>query len=240
MTHGVSRRDAVRATIAGAAGLAGLTFPRAPRPPTVVVFQGDSITAAGRDPTAAAPDDAAALGAGYPFLIAAPLLQAAPPDAWRFFNRAYDGAKVPDLAARWERDTLRLRPDVISVLIGVNDYWHRRRGYTGTTSDYEAGYLDLLRGTRRALPAVRLAVLEPFVLRCGAVDAGWFPEFDERRAAAARVAQQVGATFVGLQAAFDAAAARTGPEHWARDGVHPTPAGHALIAERWRQVVAIA
>jgi lysophospholipase L1-like esterase len=51
------------------------------------------------------------------------------------------------------------------------------------------------------------------------------------------VAQTAGATFVPLQAAFDAAAARGGPAHWLADGVHPTPAGHALIAERWRTAV---
>jgi lysophospholipase L1-like esterase len=49
----------------------------------------------------------------------------------------------------------------------------------------------------------------------------------------------VGARFVPLQAAFDARAAETGPEAWAKDGVHPTPAGHALIAQQWRAVVGL-
>jgi lysophospholipase L1-like esterase len=80
-------------------------------------------------------------------------------------------------------------------------------------------------------------VIEPFVLRVGAVDAGWFPEFDERRAAAARVARQVNATFIPMQDALTQMAARTSPEYWAADGVHPTPAGHGLIAERWRRAV---
>ena len=92
---------------------------------------------------------------------------------------------------------------------------------------------------RAALPNVTLVVLEPFVLRTGAVDAGWFPEFDERRAAAARVATAVGARFVPLQAVFDARAAESGPETWAKDGVHPTPAGHAVIAQQWRAVVGL-
>jgi lysophospholipase L1-like esterase len=232
----VDRRTMLRATAAGLAGLTlGATFPTT----TTVVFHGDSITAAGRDGRTGGPNDATGLGAGYPFLIAAPVLQHAARDAWRFFNRARDGAKVPDLASHWAADVLALRPDILSVLVGVNDYWHRRRGYTGTAADYETGLTDLLRSTRRALPAVRLLVLEPFVLRCGAVDASWFPAFDERRAAAARSAEQARATFVPLQQAFDQAAARTGAAYWAPDGVHPTPAGHALIAERWREVVGI-
>lgn len=232
----LGRRAALRVA---AAGIASIVLPRRQTATRIMVFQGDSITAAGRDPAARQPNDGASLGAGYPFLIAAHVLRLSAPRAWRFFNRARDGAKVPDLAADWA-DTLSLEPDVLSVLIGVNDYWHRRRGYTGTLTDYEKGFTDLLRTARRALPTARLVVLEPFVLRCGAVDASWFPDFDERRAAAARVAQRAGATFVPLQSAFTAGAARTGPAHWAADGVHPTPAGHALIAERWREAVDIA
>jgi len=82
---------------------------------------------------------------------------------------------------------------------------------------------------------VRLIVLEPFVLRTGAVDARWFPEFDQRRAAAARVATHAHATFVPLQSIFNQQARTAPPEYWAADGVHPTPAGHAVIAEHWRR-----
>ena len=96
-------------------------------------------------------------------------------------------------------------------------------------------YAALLDDTRRALPQVQLIVLEPFVLRCGAVDDRWFPEFDQRRAAAERVAQHARATFVPLQSVFDDLVRRAAPQYWAADGVHPTPAGHAVIAERWRR-----
>jgi lysophospholipase L1-like esterase len=180
---------------------------------------------------------ASALGRGYPLLVASTELAEHPKSALKFYNRGVSGNKVPDLEQRWAADTLALKPDVLSVLIGVNDFWHRRNGYTGTVADYENGYAALLQATRQALPAVRLVVIEPFVLRCGAVNAGWFPEFDERRAAAARVARLVGATFVAMQAKFTELASRTSPEYWAADGVHPTPAGHALIAERWRRAV---
>src|SRR5205809_3512468 len=119
-----------------------------------------------------------------------------------FFFQAEDGIRdvavtgvqtcalpISDLAARWATDTVALAPDVLSILIGVNDFWHKlSSGYTGTVEDYEHQYTALLDDTRRALPRTRLIVLEPFVLRCGAVDDRWFPEFDQRRAAAERLA----------------------------------------------------
>src|SRR6266516_3992446 len=151
-------------------------------------------------------------------------------------DRGVTDNKVPDLEQRWADDTVALKPDVLSILVGVNDFWHKLgRGYTGTVQDYESQYAALLEETRRALPDVRLIVLEPFVLRCGAVDDRWFPEFDERRAAAQRVAQHARAAFVPLQRVFDDMARRAAPQYWAADGVHPTPAGHAVISEHWRR-----
>src|SRR5438445_604090 len=168
--------------------------------------------------------------------VAAAALAAHPDGALRFYNRGVSGDKVPDLTSRWATDTLPLEPDVLSILVGVNDFWHKlSKGYTGTVQQYEDQYVALLEQTRRALPRVRVLVLEPFVLRCGAVDEHWFPEFDERRAAARRVAQRAGASFVPLQAVFDDLSRRATPQYWAADGVHPTPAGHALLAEQWRR-----
>jgi lysophospholipase L1-like esterase len=207
-----------------------------PSDATVVLFQGDSITDAGRDRAVADPNLPRGLGSGYPLLVAAAALAAHPDRGLRFYNRGVSGNKVPDLQQRWADDTLALKPDVLSILIGVNDFWHKLRpgGYTGTVQDYENQYAALLEDTKRALPEVRLLVLEPFVLRCGAVDDRWFPEFDQRRAAARRVAQHAGATFVSLQERFDDLARKAAPQYWAADGVHPTPAGHSVIAERWR------
>ncbi|MDQ6885986.1 MAG: SGNH/GDSL hydrolase family protein [Gemmatimonadota bacterium] len=206
----------------------------------VVLFQGDSITDAGRSRTSQEANEGSALGNGYPLLIAAQALRSHPERTLRFFNRGVSGNRVPDLRERWETDTLALESDILSILIGVNDFWHKiLRGIPGTVADYEAGLGALLDVTRRALPRVSLVVMEPFVLRCGSVDSRWFPEFDDRREAAARVARRGGATFVALQKMFDDLSHGSAPEHWARDGVHPTPAGHAAIAERWREVVGV-
>ena len=241
MAPPLTRRDFVSASAAlVASGLAPVsvgrpTIPRA-ADGLVVLFQGDSITDAGRDRQVSEPNLARGLGSGYPLLVAAAALAAHPDRTLRFYNRGVSGDKVPDLTARWATDTLALEPDVLSILVGVNDFWHKlSKGYTGTVQQYEEQYEALLDQTRRALPRVRVLVLEPFVLRCGAVDDRWFPEFDERRRAAQRVAQHAGAAFVPLQGAFDDLARKAAPQYWAADGVHPTPAGHALIAEQWRR-----
>ena len=233
--HLWTRRDVVKTGLAAGAALWRIPSPPAP---TVVLFQGDSVTDCGRNRAVADPNTAGPLGTGYPLLVASAELAAHPQSGLKFYNRGISGNKIPDLGQRWAADTIALKPDVLSILIGVNDFWHTKtHGYTGTVADYETGFAALLQATRQALPSVRLVVIEPFVLRCGAVDAGWFPEFDERRAAAARVARQVGATFVPMQARFSELASRGAPEYWAADGVHPSAAGHGLIAERWRRAV---
>ena len=214
----------------------GAVTNQAPANGTVVLFQGDSITDAGRNRASADANSAGALGSGYPLLVASAVLAARPGGTLRFYNRGISGNKVPDLQQRWTTDTIDLKPDVLSILIGVNDFWHKLdHGYNGTVQDYEQQYNALLDATREALPRVHLIVLEPFVLRTGAVDARWFPEFDQRRAAAARVAARARATFVPLQTVFNQQSRSAPPEYWAADGVHPTPAGHAVIAEQWRR-----
>lgn len=246
MSQTLTRRDFVVA--AGALTTAALwpdtasAGPRPAPPPrgTVVLFQGDSITDWYRDRKETGPNVATALGTSYALLIASAALAAHPDRDLQFYNRGVSGDRVPDLKQRWATDTLDLAPDVLSVLVGVNDFWHKLlKGYTGTVQDYEDEYIALLEDTRRVLPHVRLVVLEPFALRFGHVDARWFPEFDERRAAAARVARHMGATFVPLQRVFDTLSRHPGPQYWSLDGVHPTPAGHAVIAEHWRRAVGL-
>src|ERR1051325_3759554 len=240
MAPPLTRRGFFFATAAlAAARVAALSLPRPSRADgLVVLFQGDSITDAGRDRQVSEPNLARGLGSGYPLLVAAAALAAHPHRAPRFYKRGVGGDSAPGLASRWATDTLALAPDVLSVLVGVNDFWHKlSKGYTGTVQQYEDQYVALLDQPRRALPRVRLLVLEPFVLRCGAVDDRWFPEFAERRAAARRVAEHAGAGFVPLQAAFDDLVRQGAPQYWAADGVHPTPAGHAVIAEQWRRAV---
>lgn len=206
----------------------------------VILFQGDSITDAGRNRRVADENNSSALGGGYPLIAASHMLRAHPDGELRIFNRGVSGDKVPALKARWETDTIALKPDIVSILVGVNDFWHKLAGgYDGTVADFESQYVELLHDTKQALPNVRFVILEPFVLVTGAVDAKWFPEFDERRAVAARVAKDAQATFIPLQSMFTQLAKSAPPSYWLADGVHPTIAGHAAIADRWREAVGL-
>ena len=204
------------------------------QPGMTVLFQGDSITDAGRDKNNADPNHPRALGNGYAALAATDLLVHAAPGELTVYNRGISGHKVLQLAERWDADCLELEPDVVSILIGVNDIWHTKNGrYEGTVEIYERDYDALLARTRAALPDVQLVVCEPFVLRCGAVKDDWFPEFDGYRAAARRVADRHDAVFVPFQSMFDEALALHPAEYWAKDGVHPSLAGRALMAKTW-------
>ena len=245
----LSRRQALALGAASAAGaITSTTRAAAPgRAPSlkkggVILFQGDSITDAGRDRKAeGSANDPKMLGRGYPFHLAGGLLADHPDLGLKIYNRGISGNKVPDLEARWQADCLDLKPSLLSILIGVNDLWHKLDGrYHGTPEIYRDGFAALIERTRKALPDLVLAICEPFVLRCGAVNDGWFPEFETRRAFAEEVARKAGAIWVPFQKTFDAAvAAGTRPEYWAADGVHPTQAGHALLAKTWRQCVGI-
>src|SRR5574340_322678 len=114
---------------------------RPPAPGSVVLFQGDSITDCDRRRDDTDPNALAALGNGYPLLVAGALLDEHPDRALRFYNHGVSGNRVPDLESRWQADTIALQPNVLSILIGVNDLWHKLMGRSnGTVADYESGY----------------------------------------------------------------------------------------------------
>lgn len=208
------------------------------QPGSTILFQGDSITDAGRKKDSSAANDQAALGGGYAFLAAAELLVDHPKGDLKIYNRGISGNKVHQLAERWQQDCLDLKPNVLSVLIGVNDIWHGLNGqYDGTVETYRDDYRKLLERTKQELPEVKLVVCEPFVLRCGAVTDKWFPEFDKYRAAAKEISDEFATVWVPFQTMFDDAVKLAPPEHWAGDGVHPSPAGNALMAYTWMKCV---
>lgn len=203
----------------------------------VILFQGDSITDCGRSREHPGPNSQEALGKGYAFLAAAQLVEKLPGGTLQVFNRGISGNKVTDLAERWKADCLDLRPTVVSILIGVNDTWHGTGSgklQNGVPVDrYASVYRKLIIDSQTLLPGVKIVVCEPFVLRCGAVTDAWFPEIDQRREVAKDLAEKHGCAFVPFQKAYDAALGRAEPRYWAPDGVHPSLAGHALMARTW-------
>ena len=245
----LDRRNLLRASLALAAAgsataihsdVAAKEQTRTLAPESTILFQGDSITDAGRDRKANSANDPRGFGRGYPMLIASGLLGDHPSSKLKIYNRGISGNKVPDLAARWQEDCLNLKPDLLSILIGVNDIWHMLNGkYDGTVADYDSGLRELLTRTQESLPKTRIVICEPFVLKCGAVNDKWFPEFDKRRNACLQVARSMSLEIVPFQQMFNDALADAPPQYWAADGVHPTMAGHALMAKTWRETFGI-
>ena len=208
---------------------------------SIILFQGDSITDAGRDRKREGnANDKNALGRGYVYSIATQLLADRADDGLQIYNRGISGNKVFQLADRWDKDCLDLKPDILSILIGVNDIWHAlNKNYDGTVEKYENDYRALLERTVKALPKVKLVICEPFVLRCGAVNDKWFPEFDKYRSVSKKMSKDFNALFVPFQSMFDNAVKQAAPAHWAGDGVHPSMAGAYLMGQEWLKIVGI-
>ena len=205
----------------------------------VILFQGDSITDWGRDHAKSFPNDTGALGTGYVLLASGQLLIQHPDKNLKIYNKGISGNKVYQLAERWDTDTLALKPNVLSIHIGVNDYWHTiTAGYTGTIDTYITDYHKLLDRTKQALPNVKLVICEPFAVKgVRAVDDTWYPTFDLFRKAARDIATAYDAAFVPYQAAFDKALELAPASYWSLDGVHPGIAGEALMARTWMEIV---
>ncbi|HEY4334653.1 MAG TPA: SGNH/GDSL hydrolase family protein [Puia sp.] len=205
----------------------------------VILFQGDSITDFHRKRDDNNPNSPAALGTGYPFLAAADLLYRDPEKNLRIYNKGVSGNKVYQLAERWQTDCLDLKPTVLSILVGVNDFWHTLvNGYTGTIKTYRDDFKTLLDRTKQQLPDVKLIIGEPYaVIGVKAVDDKWYPAFNDYRQAAREIAENFNAAFIPYQEIYDKAQKSAPGSYWTADGVHPTLAGARLMAAGWLQTV---
>ncbi|RIH63209.1 lysophospholipase [Mariniphaga sediminis] len=249
----LSRRKFFGRSVAGVAGLASIpaivSASIAPEKKNnkfslfekegTVLFQGDSITDARREKEKELPNNPQSFGSGYAFLAASFLMNALPEKNLTIYNRGISGNKVFQLADRWQKDCLGLKPDVLSILIGVNDYWHKRAGkYDGTVEIYENDYRALLQRTKENLPDVKLVICQPFaVLNTSAVDETWVKPMKGYQKSAKKMADEFDAIWVPFQEVFDEAIKHAPPTYWTGDGVHPSMAGAQLMAEAWLRSV---
>lgn len=197
-----------------------------------IVFQGDSITDAGRNR-----ENDNERGIGYPTLVAAELGFRYPGE-YVFINEGVSGNRIVDLYARIKRDIIHRRPDYLTILIGINDVWHEINERNGVdNAKFFRVYCNLIEEIKAVLPDIKIIILEPFVLKASATEKNWnvFRRETEMRAESAKaVAEKFGLGFIPLQDKFDEAATKASPSYWLSDGVHPTAMGHELIA---REVV---
>ena len=199
-----------------------------------ILFQGDSITDVDR-----VREQKYDLGKGYALMTAAQLGRKYPGE-YQFFNRGISGNRVVDLFARWKVDCFNLKPDYISILIGVNDVWHDFAGdeYANgvDVEKYEKVYDMLIEETLEKLPGVKIVIMEPYVIHGPATDDLWDKfsgEVKLRSEVAKRLAKKYNLPFIPLQSIFDEAVKNAPDLFWSADGVHPTAQGHQLITEAW-------
>jgi len=205
-----------------------------------ILFQGDSVTDGGRKRDSYYANNTwGGLGSSYVFPVVSELLGSNPTSNIRCYNRGISGNKVFQLSNRWEEDCLQIRPDVLSILIGVNDFWHTlSHNYKGTAKSYEDDFRKLLDRTRKELPDVKLMICEPFAIKGGtAIDEEkWFPAFMAYQNAAKKIASDYNAHWVPFQKTFDNALKIAPVYYWCADGVHPSLGGGELMAKTWLEI----
>lgn len=201
-----------------------------------ILFQGDSITDCGRSRDCETPN--CGLGPGYVNFIAGNLLNRISDGSLNIYNRGISGNRVVDLYSRWKIDALNLKPDMISILVGVNDTWHEKSRNNGVEPErYQQVYRMLLDWTKDILPKVKLVLCQPFVLETGAVTSDWLPEIAQRGEIVRKLAAEYEAVFVPFQDVFNSAVRKAPASYWLADGVHPTVAGHKLMSDAWFEAV---
>ncbi|CAN5554293.1 hypothetical protein BH11BAC3_BH11BAC3_29510 [soil metagenome] len=204
-----------------------------------ILFQGDSITDGGRSKNN---DWNHLMGSGYVYLLSSSLWYRFPGKNFQFVNRGVSGNKITDLAARWQQDCIDIQPDVLSILVGVNDansVVDHRPGQVDSAK-FEAEYRALLQQAKEKLPGVKLILGEPFIFQLGRTEKNytlWLDEIKKRQASVRILAKEFDAILVDYQQAFDEALKRAPVNYWIWDGIHPMPAGHELMARHWTKRV---
>ncbi len=187
-------------------------------------------------------------GSGYMYLCAAHYLGTYPEREYQFFNRGISGNTLNDLEARWEEDVMQMKPDVLSVLVGINDvdqYFQKKADGKETASfdfvAWEQKYRSLLDRTLQACPNVKLVLGTPFFYRTGSRKE--VPDFAERNATVRqcaaiveRISKEYRAVYLPFHTMYDRIFQSTPTSvdtYWIWDGIHPTVAGHQRMAELW-------
>ena len=173
---------------------------------------------------------------GYP-KFAAELIKAAYPDRdFTFINRGVSGDKAESLKARWQEDCIDLMPDIVSILVGVNDTWHFADCAAWMPNEYfESCYRSILKQIKEKTNA-KIIMLEQFLLYTPD-KAGYRIDLNPKIDITRTLAREFADVYVPLDGIFAAASVGTAPTYWADDGVHPTAEGAKLIAQHYADAV---
>ena len=206
-----------------------------------ILFFGDSTTDMGREKNSDPLTDTrnCMFGFGHPLLIAADLYRD-DPSKYRVYNTGIGGNRIVDLYARLKKDVWNYNPDVVSILIGINDVWHEIDGQKNGVDieRWEKIYRMMIDDTLICLPNVKIIICEPFVLR-GAFTDGCYDSLiavKEYAKVAKRIADDYHLPFVFLQDKLEEKADMYGADYYLVDGAHPAVAGARLITDEWLKV----
>lgn len=207
--------------------------------PKKFLFMGDSITDGNRGRTT---DPNHIMGHGFAFSLASRIGANFPNFGLSFVNKGISGNKISDLQNRWKTDVLEQKPNLLSILVGINDFDSIRNAKKDAvdTVNYETIYRELLTETKNNFPEIVLVICSPFLVPVGRYKADFeklFPVFDEYRQISKKLATEFGAIFIDLQEVFEEQKTNPSYEYWIWDGIHPTVAGHELIVKAWLKVV---
>jgi len=197
-----------------------------------ILFQGDSITDCGRREPAYRP-----MGNGYVSIIYKWLIARYPCLGLSINNRGISGNRTRDLLARWEEDCVQMKPDLLSLMIGINNTWRRYDSNDPTPVDVFEKEYDALLAMAREASNPTIVICEPFLLAHPPGIEVWRDDLDPKIQVIRELARKYDAIYVPYDGIFAAASISVPPSYWAEDGVHPTDAGHALIAQVWMEYV---
>jgi acyl-CoA thioesterase-1 len=198
-----------------------------------ILFIGDSITDASRDYNN--PDS---MGVGYASMASAWLDATYPQLNLKFYNRGINGNKTKDLRARWDEDCIALKPDWVSIMIGVNDSWRfvDHNDYV-SPEEFEDNYRTILESAREKLDC-RFILIEPFLLHIDGLNyEKWHNDLDPKIQIIRRLSREYQTLYVPFDGVFASVSGIRPPAFWAEDGVHPSNAGHMLMAKTWLNAV---
>ena len=193
-----------------------------------ILLQGDSITDAGRTNP-----QIGGLGNGYAAMCIRAMQALYPDYNLTMYNRGISGNRVEDLVARWNEDCVELKPNVVSIFIGINNVWHP---YTSPDVVYDIKKFedDYIRIVERTLAiGAKLVIMEPFAFHHAAFLEAWRERLWEVNQVVRKIGLRYADAYIPLDGLFYQAAQKCGAAELSADGVHPTYNGHRLITEQW-------
>ena len=199
-----------------------------------ILFQGDSITDAGRDKR-----NYHDVGPGYPKFAVEHIIEAFPNTEFEFINFGISGNRTDQLFDRLYKDGIAFQPDIISILIGINDIWHRHGGDRVETTDAQVAtnYRAILERLKAQTNA-KIVMLAPFLLDNEAKEE-WRPEVDRLLPIIRSLAEKFADAYVPLDTLFaEALKTQPEPQYYSADGVHPNENGRAFIGKHYYEAVA--